>query len=380
MSTMEKDNHREVIVADDLTGACDSAVHFAERGAVTEVVLRWWDLPDRKAVVSAMTTETRSISPGEAAARVWTVSQAARRQDPEARIIKKVDSLMRGNIRDELAAMRSALSPEMIILTPAIPRLGRHVIGGAVHAGCGEPIPIGVRLQGLKFLYLGLGSPVSVREGIRSAMSARADVLVADADTDEDLRQLVDAGKEFKDLLWAGAGGLMEALAGKRYDRLATPDPTPQLPLLICAGSDHAVSRSQLDFLRRNSDLEFFEASDSAFGPLNNCLGGGRSAVLIFAMPQLSLYALQSFANDIDLAACGALMLTGGDTAAVILRVLETERIEPRGQILPGVPWGKLVGGAYSGLAVITKSGAFGGPDCFLKCIELCAKSRIYPE
>jgi len=63
-----------------------------------------------------------------------------------------------------------------------------------------------------------------------------------------------------------------------------------------------------------------------------------------------------------------ALVVTGGETACALLSRLGVGGIRLLEEVEPGVPLG-ITTGAVS-LAVITKAGAFGGPDTLLNCLR----------
>lgn len=63
------------------------------------------------------------------------------------------------------------------------------------------------------------------------------------------------------------------------------------------------------------------------------------------------------------------LVLTGGDTALAVCRILEASAVALLDEIVPGVPSGRLVDGPHSGLVIVTKAGSFGGVDVFVKII-----------
>jgi uncharacterized protein YgbK (DUF1537 family) len=67
------------------------------------------------------------------------------------------------------------------------------------------------------------------------------------------------------------------------------------------------------------------------------------------------------------------LLLSGGDSASAVCRALEVERIDLEDQIVAGVPWGILKGGLLDGMAVATKSGAFGGEDTLVEVADFFA-------
>ena len=64
------------------------------------------------------------------------------------------------------------------------------------------------------------------------------------------------------------------------------------------------------------------------------------------------------------------LFLTGGETAISICRALGATGMEVCRELVPGIPLGKLVGGPYQGLPVITKAGAFGDAEAIVKAIK----------
>src|SRR5690242_7586860 len=90
------------LLADDLTGACDAAVQFAEHGFCAAVWLKELGVEGRYALV-ARTTRSRSDVPQMARSKVQT---ACRLFHDESRqlIYKKIDSTLRGNLGIEIQA------------------------------------------------------------------------------------------------------------------------------------------------------------------------------------------------------------------------------------------------------------------------------------
>ena len=64
------------------------------------------------------------------------------------------------------------------------------------------------------------------------------------------------------------------------------------------------------------------------------------------------------------------LFLTGGQTAYSVTQILGASGIEIRGAIEPFIPAGVLIGGRYSGAAVVTKAGGFGSPRIIAETIQ----------
>ena len=68
--------------------------------------------------------------------------------------------------------------------------------------------------------------------------------------------------------------------------------------------------------------------------------------------------------------AATALVLSGGDTASLVCRALGVRRIELEDEIVAGIPWGYLSGGAFDGRRVATKSGGFGAPHALIQVAD----------
>jgi len=63
-----------------------------------------------------------------------------------------------------------------------------------------------------------------------------------------------------------------------------------------------------------------------------------------------------------------ALVLTGGETAVGVGRRLGAVGVRLEGEVEPGIPVGTLIG--PSPYRVVTKAGAFGGPDTLVRVVE----------
>ncbi|MCY3757134.1 MAG: hypothetical protein OXG96_05375, partial [Acidobacteria bacterium] len=59
----------------------------------------------------------------------------------------------------------------------------------------------------------------------------------------------------------------------------------------------------------------------------------------------------------------GATILVGGDTALKVYEQCGARGIRVLGDVVPGIPWGRWIGGRLDGLPLVTKAGGFGDPD-----------------
>ena len=114
------------LIADDLSGACDSAVAFTAHGFSACVVLARSDLPSVTSELVAYSTETREAEDGEAAAKVIAACRLFRQSHVPV-LFKKIDSTLRGPYAAELAALLRELGIAKAVLNPAFPEQGRIV-------------------------------------------------------------------------------------------------------------------------------------------------------------------------------------------------------------------------------------------------------------
>ena len=176
---------RIAVVADDLTGALDAVGPFAEAGMRCVVVTG----PDHLAAAIGLGAEVLAIStnsremPPEAAAQA--VRSVARALGSVARVFKKIDSRLKGNIGAEVQALAQGLGLTRAVICPAIPAMGRVVVDG--------------RLSGF-----GVAAPIDVAQVM--AQVKEIAFQVPDAQSDADLDAIL-AGLD-RDVLLIGALGL----------------------------------------------------------------------------------------------------------------------------------------------------------------------------
>src|SRR5579859_4897692 len=124
------------VVADDLTGANDTAVQFSKQG-FRAVVLLGVDSISRQGLdadVVVVDTASRDRSPESAADAVYTAA-AALRASGVSLLYKKLDSTLRGNIAVEIQAALDAFDSPACLVAPAFPALQRVTLGGYQLAG-----------------------------------------------------------------------------------------------------------------------------------------------------------------------------------------------------------------------------------------------------
>lgn len=117
------------IIADDLTGACDTGVQLAKFGLNPVVLIQGENqLEDKSTVI--LNTDSRGLEPEQAYKKNYEYCKKIDVKEKDSIIYKKIDSTMRGNIGQELNAIYDYFKPEFIFIVPGHPSNGRQIVNG----------------------------------------------------------------------------------------------------------------------------------------------------------------------------------------------------------------------------------------------------------
>lgn len=363
---------RLAILADDLTGALDTAAPFAAKDDAVTIAWRKAAVAGRDAF--AFDTETRGASARDATAAVLACLPRLR----DAGIgFKKLDSLMRGNTIEELAACAGSGDFASVVIAPAFPEQGRITRGGRQIAARGGAGLVDVDLAGAL-----ARRHIPLRVLGRGEAPLDAGVVVCDAETGDDLAHLADAASRLRaPVLWCGTAGLARALGSP----VTVPAEELEGRRLFVAGTRQPVSVAQAGRLseRMGRDAIVIDRPGGVGANVRavaEILRAGGSAALIFAFPPLDAAAAE-LAIGAGLAELSAidppevLVVTGGDTLYRFCRATGAASLAAIGEWSPGVPVARIVGGAWAGAVLISKSGAFGDPDLLLRILDNATES-----
>ncbi len=355
-----------VLVADDLTGACDSAVQFQMRGARSVVHLDLHLRHDSGSDVYAFTTNTRDVSAKEMEARIRKVASLFQESAPEV-VFKKIDSVMRGNPGREIMTALDAFACDVAIITPAFPDLGRRVLRSHLHVdgdSAWRPLDILAMLRDQ-----GLQECTHVEPaGIAAAIREGARYISLDSTCNEDLKSIVEAAlRSERRVLWAGSGGLASALAEALFSGgpAQSVRQAGNLPVLFCIGSDHAVTLAQIEALKMSRSTCEMDADRATSDEIGAALARGEHPILRISRDSRPCHCLRDNKHLM-----GALLLSGGDTASMVCQAVGAQSIEIENQIVAGLPTGVLRGGHFDGLPVATKSGGFGQVNALIQVAD----------
>lgn len=379
-----------VVLADDLSGACEAAsaallrttrirVHLDASTGAAEPAGR----ADPRVV--AVDLDTRRADPATVAA---AVARVARLVDPLSLLVVKVDSLLRGRPDLLVGAVRVALTgedrPILVLACPATPALSRTAVGGVVHVGGtplhhtdlwhaeGRPTPTSVADA-----VGAAGAPVVTlavvrgpRDGLVAALapSRATGVVVCDAETESDLDALLAAAVAVPGVrpVLVGAGGIAAAAARSlRPDAehaLAIPEPTTDRVLVVVGSAAPLVGR-EVDELRATGAAVVDLAVDDLLAGTATVASPARGVTVVRPGPAVvdpasSAALVHALADAVADAAgaAGALVLTGGETARAVLDRLGTGHLSP-----VAATGGAVTARADDGRVVVTRPGSFGG-------------------
>jgi uncharacterized protein YgbK (DUF1537 family) len=363
---------RIIVVADDLTGACDSGIAFVQAGRPMRVLLHASGEQfqtcaqvhfNGERTGLALTTESRNGPPEEARRRIVECMEAITPLLPTDVLFKKIDSAGRGHAGIEISAVLEASSASLALVAPAFPAAGRTVQAGNLNvrdfAGQNSIIPLRDLFpheSASKVQVLATGPHEQVREEIRQALAAGVRVLLCDSITQSDLDMVAAAALHVAGpILYCGSAGLAHALADALPAcNAVTPPPMEARSgrTLVFVGTPHSVTDLQVARLQQHSS----EVSRHVQRISWTSISEDAVKAVFTAEP------------------VGALILTGGDTAMLVLAALGASCIHLAGEIAPGIPRGVVEGGLAHGCVVITKSGGFGEPTALLDAFNFCER------
>lgn len=378
------------IIADDLTGACDAGALFAGRGSVGVFLAPELPGPDLGAAV--VDIETRALPAAEAAAAMRHVTSAMATRLADRDVFKKIDSTCRGPIGAELDALVEGARARAALVCPAFPAQGRTVVHGllSVHGVPAHETAIGRdpdylgatsdvvdilgRQSSLSVSLLPLKEVRGSHADLERALRERRGLVVADAETDEDLDALARAARSLPGFLLAGSAGLARAVAVASGHAAPAPLWPPPGAWLIVAGSRHPATRAQIAALEASGmeGARLEGAREPDLGRIVDAIGSGSPAFIVSgdvmdgARAQVAGRLASLVRAVLAKATPALLVLTGGETAVAVMRALGARRLELDGAPASGLALGHLIAGDTSPLPILTKAGGFGAPGLFV--------------
>jgi len=419
---------RLAIIADDLTGAADTGVQLAKRSFYTILLPFGMENAEfscqfRKTQIVALSTNTRGMKPELAYGVVRDLVVLLKELHPQS-IYKKIDSTLRGNVGVEIEAILDATGNDLAVLAPAFPDSGRTTVDG-IHLVNGQPLaqteaasdpvsPVreshiptllgsqtGLRVGHIKLREVRQG-PTSLQKAILHHIENGERIIVFDAVTNQDLNNIARIGMLMPSPpLMVGSAGLADQISSLlKPSELLADHPVAHREsdegmILIISGSLSAITLKQLDEIRRSGKgkvitIETHKLIEDQNPERENDIiaeiisaAGACEAAGFQSVTRNCRYERASSLQVVEYLGRIAgrivnecprpirgLIITGGDTAMAVFKHLGISRVRLVDEILPGVPYGQVVGGNLAGMDIITKAGAFGAEDALVKCVD----------
>ncbi|WP_232495785.1 four-carbon acid sugar kinase family protein [Novosphingobium kaempferiae] len=349
-----------LVMADDLTGALDSAAAFCGPDRRVAVAVDRRGIADARACdphVLAVNTDTRALRADAAAgivADLW-----GELADLAPRIVfKKVDSRLQGHAGHEAAALAMVSGRAEMLVCPAVPDMGRVVAGAQL---CGTGIERPIELSG----HFPPGSVVD------AAGEAALDHLAA---------RIVAAGDR---TLAVGARGLARAVA-RALHRDAGDEPRPLPPLLpmaVAVGSRDRITDAQVT--RLIADVRDAAYVAAPGGKVPACAIEDVAALLVQLvddgtdLPEQVAAArfARGIARIVEQWRPRSLLLSGGATALAVLDALGIRAVLVQGEAAPAIPLCSAP--RWPDMQILTKSGGFGEPAALSALVAGAAQAGV---
>jgi len=412
------------VIADDLTGVCDTGAQFASAGLRTIGSVTQEFKSKTVPRVLLVNTQSRSLEGREAALIIQQTTTELKRFEPTW-FFKKIDTALRGNIAIEVLSMMEALGVRTVLYAASIPGAGRTTVKGcqffrgvpikeSIHGedrlnpnliSTSSNIELFSRIPKLKIESITLDE---VRSGnlnvVESGQDESRTILIFDSETDDDLDTIARASMKMEpsSFFYVGSFGLSSALGRYLADSLRmTKNPNETLNqkvvairkgrVLVVSGSSHPMARAQISYLEKKGIAEIvrFEPEDlmehlesciteavktfQAAGDRQNTvvltIGEGRSSTrrqsqeLVIALAKIVRSLLES--DEVD-----GLVLIGGETGYAVCRAVGIERIEISGNISFVAAYGRPEGFPLNIKLLATKGGSLGEENILEKILN----------
>ncbi|WP_153722982.1 four-carbon acid sugar kinase family protein [Sporosarcina cascadiensis] len=410
------------IIADDLTGACDTGIQLVPYGIQPSVMLESF-LTDDTSDSIVINTDTRPMEPKAAYQTVSELLERSKVKGRETLLYKKIDSTMRGNIGAEIDAIYDYIRPDFVFIVPGHPANGRQIINGyhmlnrkilqetEVSADPTHPI-----LSSNITELISKQSQQPIHHIYADSLQDGEDAFVAmldqmknkginyitfDSVSEQDLEMIASLIQyQPYSYFCVGSAGLLSHLPkALGYEKIPHSPPVERRSgsKLFIIGSVSTLGRRQLEKLLQQNEvsaieIDYFSDEQAEEGwiltKVTNELANERHIVL-FSSPDREKSQAFCDTNGKSMSAVGELIadnlgmqaqrilsrfpistlfLTGGETAQKVMKYMDINCLTLLDELEPGVPVCKV--DSEEEMRVITKAGNFGTEEVMIKVLN----------
>jgi uncharacterized protein YgbK (DUF1537 family) len=431
---LEGDKLKYVVIADDLTGANATGSLLKKLKLKTVTLMDCTDrscVNRFQSDATVCSTDSRGMTQEEAYDKVFATVQNLK--DDGVKVYnKRIDSTLRGNLGAEIDAILDGLEDNRIaVIVPAFPDAQRIAVGGYLLVN-GMPLqesdaakdpkkPINTSIiedlvkEQTKYeigtikLDIVCAGQEAIKKSIIEISEKGKRLIILDAVTNNDLdniaKALVETGIKFVTI----DSGPFTAAVTKEYERLGQ-DLVKNKKVLMAIGSITNTTKVQLE--RVTSDLDAFKVDiiterlinevDEREAEISRVVGEivsnqNEGRVLCVAIDSINpdtrvnldevalvknttKESLSLIIND-SIAEISSRILkavpdingifsSGGDISVGVCKKFKSAGLELIGEVIPLAAYGKLIGGDFPELSIVSKGGMVGDVDGMKICVK----------
>jgi uncharacterized protein YgbK (DUF1537 family) len=354
-----------VVIADDFTGAAELAGISLRFGLTVSVCLH--DEISTDADVLIISTDSRSLKKKEA---LKVTAGAVRRVvllEPDL-IYKKIDSVLRGYVLDELKVQMELCGLKKAFIVPANPSLGRTIIAGKYFID-------GKQINETGFVadpeFPVISSSVnkildddSVKVLKHSEPLPSKGIVVGEAKNENDINEWAD--KLDNSWVLAGAGDFYTALLGMRYQKQKRHQFHLLQPHLYVCGTSFKERKQLINQISEELNCVAYMGGKIDQAWITKTAGmikKNNKAVIAIKETSASPLTLRTVMSKavreiLKRKTVKEIFIEGGSTAAAILKELDIKKLLPVNELQRGVVRMKV-----NGLFITVKPGSYKIPE-----------------
>lgn len=420
-----------LIISDDLTGANANCALMKKIGlrAASFLGTNPDQIPENIEVIAA-TTDSRAMTKFQAYREVFNKIKLFKNHDISL-YSKRIDSTLRGNLGSELQAYQDSFDSKKVgICVPAYPDSGRIVVDGNLYvnghlllntdAGNDSKMPVVSNLvsENFKKDYDGRIKTISVNEiekgrenliDLIEKYSNDYELLIFDAINNAHIKEVAEATLSADvEFIAVDPGPFTKELTNVIYKTSSI-----STKALAVIGSVTQITIDQLKKLKQNIDYYQVDVNPMSLlsmntieDELNRCSEEVKNnlddheLIIITTTPDnikdrldlrkiseekkisvddISLILSRGLANIAknvleNNKSFSGVFSSGGDITVALAEEVLSTGIEIKDEVMPLAAYGRLIGGVYPGLKVVSKGGMVGNDRAMIDCVEKILK------
>ena len=218
------------VIADDFTGAAEVGGIVLKYGL--KVVIETAVKEIRDVDILIIDADTRSLTAGQAKRKIETITKKLLEQKPEY-IFKKLDSVLRGNIAEELVAQMDVSNKKRTIIIAANPSMGRIIENGQYYV---NSVPLSETFFSNDPEFpIKTSSVLEIIQNVKCQVVSKnideelpeSGLIVGNVTNQDDLRKWAELIDE--STIAAGGSGFFDVILGMKYLKIIPSNGTVRL-------------------------------------------------------------------------------------------------------------------------------------------------------